>query len=146
MERTHLSVAPPVIDDQAPTPAQVFALRLFAQACDGPRVLRDRLVAAGLDSVTIAKAVGCSPRVLARVSDGGGTPRGVLMRLAGLSVVVEQLRANGIAVAAVGAPRDAHTDEAIAHLADQSDIARRLIASLAASDVASPQLQLGIAS
>ncbi len=146
MERTHLSLAAPVIDDSAPTPAQVFALRLFAQACDGPRVLRDRLVAAGLDSVTIARAVGCSPRVLARVRDGGSTPRGVLMRLAGLAVVVEQLRANGVALAALAAPRDAHAAEAIAHLADQSDIARRLLDALATSDVASPQLQLGIAS
>ena len=45
-------------DEQtAPSPAQVFALRLFAQVCDGPRTLRDRLLSAGLDTLTIARVV-----------------------------------------------------------------------------------------
>ena len=125
----------------APTPSQAFALRLFAQVCDGPRVLRDRLLAAGLDTRTIARVIDCAPRTLAKVADGGATPRGVLMRLAGLAVIVDQLRANGVPIAALSGPRHPQHDEVIEHVANQSDIAMRLIARLARED-STAQLQL----
>lgn len=134
-------------DEQtAPSPAQVFALRLFAQVCDGPRTLRDRLLAAGLDTLTIARVVGCSPRLLTRITHGGATPRGVLMRLAGLAVIADQLRANGVPVTAVGGPCDARSAEVINHLADQSDIAQRLINGLAIAHADGSPMQLSLAS
>ncbi len=135
-----------VEEQTAPSPAQVFALRLFAQVCDGPRVLRDRLLAAGLDTVTIARVVGCSPRLLVRLAHGGATPRGVLMRLAGLAVVAEQLRANGVPIHAVGGPCDARSSDEIAHLASQSEIAERLLDGLAAAHSDGSQMQLSVAS
>lgn len=134
-----------VEEHTAPSPAQVFALRLFAQVCDGPRALRDRLVAAGLDTPTIARVAGCSPRLLARVAHGGSTPRGVLMRLAGLAVIAEQLRANGVSVLAVGGPCDEHSARVIEHLATQSDIARKLLDGLALVHEDAGQVQLTLA-
>lgn len=129
-----------------PTPEQVFALRLFAHVCDGPQALRDRLLAAGLDTATIARVVGCPTSVIARASRGGATPRGVLMRLAGLAVIAEQLRAHGVSVQSVGGPCDARSAEVIEHLAGQSDIAKRLIDALAAAVGEQPEFQLRLAS
>lgn len=131
---------------EAMTPAQAFALRVFAQVCDGPRVLRDRLVAAGLDTWTIAGAAGCSPRTLARATDGGSTPRGVLLRLGALSVVVDQLRANGVCVDGLVGPWDERARGVLDHIAGQSDIAARVIERLGRVESRDADAQLRLAS
>ena len=68
------------------------------------------------------------------------------MRLAGLAVIAEQLRANGVHIAAVGGPCDARSAEVIDHLAEQSDIAERLINALAIANADGAPMQLSLAS
>lgn len=131
----------------APQDTTAFSMRLIAQVCDGPAVLRDRLVESGLDVATVARAVAFAPRTLSRLGQGEATPRGVLVRLGALAVIVEQLRATGVAMDALTGPHDAHAAGVIAHLADQSPIAAKVIAGLrrAGRTSAAPQLRLDLA-
>ncbi len=132
-------------DTTTDTPA--FSMRLIAHVCDGPAALRDRLIDAGIDIATLGRAVSWSPRALARLGHGDATPRGVLMRLGALAVVVEQMRAGGAPVAALTGPHDANAARVIAHIADQSPIAAKVIVALRRAGRVQPvpQLRLDLA-
>jgi len=130
-----------------PQETTAFSMRLIAQVCDGPQVLRNRLNDAGLDDATIAQAVSWSPRALARMRHGHATPRGVLVRLGALAVIVEQLRAGGVPIDALTGPHDAHAHEVLAHIGGQSPIAAKVLAAIRRAQPIrpTPQLRLDLA-
>ncbi len=109
--------------------APAFPLSVVAHACSGAADLRERLGAEGLDTTTIATLVGCSPLALLRATRTGSTPRGMLIGLATLATVIDELRDHGVEREQL-AHRDAHVDAAVAQLSAESPIAARMIERL----------------
>ncbi len=114
--------------NQFSPPAETgFSLRLLSRACDGAGTLRDTLIGAGLTPGLVARAAGVHVRTLRAITDGGRTPRGVLVRLAGLAVIVDQLAEHDVPATAL---RDSHTtasDAVVQDIRAQSPIAAKLI-------------------
>lgn len=106
-----------------------FPLSVVAHVCAGPAGLRERIGAHGFDTTTIARLVSCSPLTIARATKGGATPRGVLVSLAILATVLDQLDDRGIDVARL-ADYEALADDEICGIASQSPLAARMLCRL----------------
>lgn len=108
-----------------------YSLRLLNHACDGAASLRDSLIRQGLPPRHIARAAGVSPRALSNCTDGGRTRRGMLVRLAGLAVIVDQLNERRIPLHVLWSPRTSHDHDAVQEIRAQSPIAAKLVDALA---------------
>ena len=73
-----------------------FSLRLLNRVCDGAGSLRDALLNEGLRPELIAFAGGVSLRTLRNATDNGRTRRGMLVRLAALAVIIEDLHSEDV--------------------------------------------------
>jgi AraC-like DNA-binding protein len=109
-----------------------FPLAVVSRVCDGPAALREDLLDRGLDLATIARLVRCGPRTLARLTNTGSSPRGVLVGLATLATVLDRLEERGIGLHDLTRTVDADPEAAavIGALADESPLAARMIEGL----------------
>jgi hypothetical protein len=108
---------------------QVFSLSVVANACTGAAALRERLIAAGLDTTTIARLVRTSPLTLARATKSGSTPRDLLIGLAALATVVDQLNDRCVDLA-LFRNGGAGVGEASLEIAAQSPLAAKMLMRL----------------
>lgn len=130
----------------SPQNATGFSLRLLNHACDGVATLRDALIAKGVPVATLAHAAEVSVRTLQKATNGGRTRRGVLVRLAGLAVILDQLSDEGIPVSALWAPHTTHARAVIHEISGQSPIAAKLVTAMStAPQSGQEQLQLPMA-
>jgi hypothetical protein len=129
--------------DSPMTTRSDFSLKVVAHVCDGAPALRERLAASGLDTRAVAQHVGCSPLSLARFTKSGSTPRGVLVGMAALATVMDELTARGIGLSqlAVGG---LDVEAAVSEVADQGPVAARTVARLRAH-LPPPPTQLSLA-
>ncbi len=119
-----------------------FSLRLLNHACDGAASLRDSLIRQGMRPQHVARAAGVSLRTLANCTDGARTRRGMLVRLAGLAVIVDQLVDRGIPVSVLWSPRTVEVDRVIQGIRAQSPIAAKLVDALDAMPTSRDDTQL----
>ena len=119
-----------------------FSLRLLNHACDGAATLRDSLISRGMPAQYVARAAGVSLRTLAGCTDGARTRRGMLVRLAGLAVIVAQLGERGVPVTALWGPRTIDADRAVEEIRGQSPIAAKLVDALEAKSSSREDSQL----
>ncbi len=106
-----------------------FSLRVVGRASDGAAALRELLLARGLDTTTIAQVVGTSPLTLTRATKTGATPRGVLVGMAVLATVIDELEQNGITITDLSLA-DGDVNEVVADIAAESPLAQRTLSRL----------------
>ncbi len=109
-----------------------FSLRLLNRVCDGAGSLRDALLNEGLRPELIAFAGGVSLRTLRNATDNGRTRRGMLVRLAALAVIIEDLHSEDVPLQALRGPRTVHDQMVLDGIRARSPIAQKLLDAIEA--------------
>lgn len=118
-----------------------FRLAIIANACTGAAALRERLVAHGLDSASIARLVHTNPLTLARAVKTGATPRGLLVGLSVLTAVIDRLATYGVGMSDL-LRTTLSVDQAIADVAAESPVAAEMLMRVCELQLPGLQMQL----